>query len=192
MEWGWGSSASTNSQNSVELDYEAQQLLETRSKLEKADDDLYADADFYFQQQEVIRLSCGREGTVDDTSNCCNNSVTAENESTQLNIDDPQEAAKLWFKSQEESEKLPLRAWTTNFPFMRIVGHSISPPFVSQSSLDAEEIFAEDDTRSKTKELLIQNLLKYVLNEMDRRKGKEEMHGVRVASVTKYVAGGRG
>ena len=194
MEWGgWGVDDGENSNNSVEIDYEAQQLLETRRIIEKVDDELYADADLYFQEQEELRLR-GDVGFVPPAST----ENTVYSKTPTAIPDDPQEAANLWYANQQQAEKLPIRDWTSNFCFMRVVGRSIDvepgavPTSNNEKEEEEEEGFAEDNTREATKQALVQMLMDHLQSELSSKTGKDDEHGVRVASVTKYVPGARG
>ena len=194
MEWGgWGVDDDDNSNNSVEIDYEAQQLLETRRIIEKVDDELYADADLYFQEQEELRL----RGDVGDVPPASTENTVDSKPPTAI-PDDPQEAANLWYANQQQAEKLPIRDWTSNFCFMRVVGRGIDvepgavPTSNNEKEEEEEEVFAEDNTREATKQALVQMLMDHLQSELSSKTGKDDEHGVRVASVTKYVPGARG
>jgi hypothetical protein len=161
-----------------------QALLDTENELYKAADELYSKMSSSPNlQEEAATLA-----KVVDT-------------------DDPREAMTRWYAEQERASKPPFEEWVRGFFFLRVVGSSIPIPKNITPLIDAdddEEIFAQhtgDDEcdcavhgglRHSLKEALVDSLMEALVHERAKQSSKKGEHEIRIASVSKYVAGSRG
>ena len=100
----------------------------------------------------------------------------------------------MWYAQRGQEDKVPFEEWATKFKFMRIVGSKMGiSPGGKNEEVDKEETLVEDDTRGEVKAKLVSMMLQTLRTEISRSfPGKEgDVHDVRKATVTKYVAGAR-